>query len=182
MEIDTLLDKENRMWLQRSKTLWATHRDRNTRYFHSRATKRFRKNFIHRLRKSDGQWSSSKEEVTDMLINYYTELFSSAAPTYFEETLQSITTLVSAQMNDKLLAEFQAWEVHLVVKQMAPLKAPGPDKMPLVFFQNFWPLIGDEVTTSVLHLLNIATFPSHLNHTFISLIPKVQNPELVSEF
>lgn len=24
LEIDTLFDKENRMWLQRSKTLWAT--------------------------------------------------------------------------------------------------------------------------------------------------------------
>ena len=73
-------------------------------------------------------------------------------------------------------------EVHATVKQMAPLKAPGPDGIPPVFFQKFWPLIGNEVTDSVLHLLNTATFPPHLNHTFISLIPKVQNPELVSEF
>ena len=85
-------------------------------------------------------------------------------------------------MNDKLSVEFQAWEVHLAVKQMAPLKAPEPDGMPSVFFQNFWPLIDDEVTASILHFLNTATFPSHLNHIFISLIPKVQNSELVSKF
>jgi len=42
--------------------------------------------------------------------------------------------------------------------------------------------IGDEVTNSILQFLNSASFPSHLNHTFISLIPKVKNSELVSEF
>ena len=33
LEIDTLLDKENRMWLQRSETLWATQGDRITHFF-----------------------------------------------------------------------------------------------------------------------------------------------------
>ena len=65
---------------------------------------------------------------------------------------------------------------------MAPLKAPGLDGMPPIFFQHFWPLVGDEVTTTVLQFLNTATFPCHLNHTFISLIPKVKNPKLFSEF
>lgn len=65
---------------------------------------------------------------------------------------------------------------------MASLKAPGPDDMPLIFFQNYWQLIGDEVTNSILQFLNSTSFPSHLNHTFISLIPKVKNPKLVSEF
>ena len=182
LEIDTLMDKENRIWLQHSKTLWATKGDRNTRYLHFRATKWYRKNYINRLWKPDGQWSSSKEEAANILVKYYTELYTLAAPIYFEETLHSIHTLVSAQMNEKLLVEFKSWEVHAAVKQMAPFKALGPDGMPPVFFQDFWPLIGAKVTNFVLHLLNIATFPSHLNHTFISLIPGVQNLELVSEF
>ena len=176
------MDKENRMWLQRSKTHWAVQGDRNTRYFHSRATKWYRKNYIHRLRRPDGQWSSSKEKVDNIIVKYYNELYTSTAPSDSQETLLSIHTLVSAQMNDKLSAKLKAWDVHAAVKQMAPLKVPGSDGMSLVFFQKFWPLIGDEVTDYVLHLLNTATFPPHLNHTFISQIPKIQNPELVSEF
>ena len=33
-----------------------------------------------------------------------------------EEVLLTIETRVSAQMNEKLLADFKAWEVHEVVK------------------------------------------------------------------
>ena len=77
-------------------------------------------------------------------------------------------------MNNKLSADFKAWEVHEAVKQMTFLKAPGPNGMPPIFFQNFWLLVGVEVTTFVLQFLNTTTFPSHLNHTFIFLIPKVK--------
>ena len=170
------------MWLQHSKTLWAVQGDRNTRFFHSKTTNRYRKNFIHKLRNPNKQWIAKNEEVADILIQYYKELFTSANPTFLEEFLLSINTQVSAQMNNKLLADFKAWEVHEAVKQMGPFKALGLDGMPPIFFQHFWLLVGDEVTTSVLQFLNTATFPCHLNHTFISLIPKVKNPKLVSEF
>ena len=37
-EVNDLLDKETRMWFQRSQSLWAVHSDKNSKYFHSRAT------------------------------------------------------------------------------------------------------------------------------------------------
>ena len=37
-EITVLVDKEHRLWFQRAKVLWATKGDRNSKYFHSRAT------------------------------------------------------------------------------------------------------------------------------------------------
>ena len=36
-EIKDLMDKETHMWFQRSKALWATHGDKNSKYFHSKA-------------------------------------------------------------------------------------------------------------------------------------------------
>ena len=156
LEIDTLMDKENMMWLQRSKTLWATQRDQNPCYFHSRATKWYRKNYIHRLRRLNGQWNSSKEKVTDILVKYYTELYTSATPIYSKETLLSIHTLVSAQMNEKLSGEFKTWEVHAAVKQMAPLKVPGLDGMALLLFFFF----------SFFHL----SFPLYLTHLYLLFI------------
>ena len=54
--LNDLNEKEARMWLQRSKVLWAKMGDKNSRYFHLRATQRFRKNSITSLRKADGLW------------------------------------------------------------------------------------------------------------------------------
>ena len=54
--------------------------------------------------------------------------------------------------------------------------------MPPLFYQHYWDLVGKDITQSVLSFLNSASLPEHINHTFITLIPKVKNPELVSEF
>ena len=40
-EISVLVYKENRLWFQRLKVLWATQGGRNSKYFHSRATQRW---------------------------------------------------------------------------------------------------------------------------------------------
>ena len=73
-------------------------------------------------------------------------------------------------------------EVDIAIKQMASLKALGPDGMPPLFYQSFWQHIGPEVTEAVLSCLNSGTLLKSINHTFINLIPKVSNPKNVSEF
>ena len=40
-------------------------------------------------------------------------------------------------MNSSLTDNFQALEVEVALKQMAPLKARGPDGMPPLFVQNY---------------------------------------------
>ena len=70
-EIDELVDKEYSMWFQRSKVLWATNRDKNSKYFHCRATQRKRKNSILKILKADGEWSSDMGQVTDTLTCYF---------------------------------------------------------------------------------------------------------------
>ena len=72
--------------------------------------------------------------------------------------------------------------MEIALKQMAPLKAPGPDGMPPLFYQSYWSLLGFDVSTTILHNLNSGSFPQALGHSFITLIPKVKDPTYVSEF
>ena len=65
---------------------------------------------------------------------------------------------------------------------MAPLKAPGPDGMPPLFYQHFWSMMQHDVTSAILSWLNSGILPEPINHTLITLIPKIANPEHMSEF
>ena len=65
---------------------------------------------------------------------------------------------------------------------MAPLKAPGSDGMPPLFYQSYWSLLGPDVSSTILHYLKSSSLPQDLCHSFITLIPKAKNPTYVSEF
>ena len=121
------------MWLQRSKVQWAKLGDKNSKYFHARATQRFKRNSINALKKDDDTWCQNLDEVAETIMNYYKELFHSANPTSMENTTQFINTVITEEMNAKLVARFEASEIHDAIKEMAPLKAPGPDGMPPIF-------------------------------------------------
>ena len=56
-----------------------------------------------------------------------------------------------------LSSEFTHLEVEQAINQMAPLKAPGLDGMPPLFYQHYWNLIGHDISNYVLHYLNSAT-------------------------
>lgn len=85
-------------------------------------------------------------------------------------------------MNQELSKEFLVCEVKLASSQMALLKALGPDGMPPLFYQHFWGMVDDDVMRSILSWLNSGTLPHPVNHTFITLIPKVDNPEYVHQY
>ena len=93
-----------------------------------------------------------------------------------------IQSIVIEEMNSNLTRDFTKQEVDLVLKEMAPLKASGLDGMPPLFFQSFWPLIGDEVSKVVLDCLNSCHIPKEFNYTYVTLIPKVKNPDFFFEF
>lgn len=65
---------------------------------------------------------------------------------------------------------------------MHPLKAPGPDGLPALFFQKYWHIVGREVQKLVLHVLNNNLEPDELNKTFIVLIPKGKNPSSPKDY
>ena len=99
-----------------------------------------------------------------------------------KEVVQFTKRVVTDKMNKNLIGNFSKDEVMIFLKQMASLKAPGPNGMPPIFFQHYCESIGDDEATTVLSCLNLGKLAPSLNYTFISLIPKVKSPELVSQF
>ena len=68
------------------------------------------------------------------------------------------------------------------LKQMHPLKAPGLDGMPPIFYQHFWSNVSPIVIKTVLDFLNNGVAPPKFHETHIVLIPKTKNPEYVTDY
>ena len=181
-EINGLLIKEEKMWKQRSRALWLQKGDQNTQFFHNKASHRYKRNRIEELKNEAGMVCTDEEEISKILIYYYQNLFTSASPSNLEEVLMAVPTVITDEKNAMLAAEFVEAELEEALQQMAPLKAPGPDGLPPLSYQKFWPSIGEDVSKAVLNCLNSGSIPSSINRTFITLIPKVNSPYVVSEF
>ena len=176
-ELAGLVVKEEKLWHQRFKTHWMKEGDKNSKYFHHRASQRYRRNRILGLRNSRGEMCMGDDTVAGLLEEFYKELFKTSNSCNMEKVVQHASKVVMEEMNKELVGEFTRAEVDLAFKQMAPLKAPEPDGMPPLFYQHYWPSIRDEVFEAVLDHLNSGKLPSGLNHTFLTFIPKVKSPE-----
>ena len=69
-----------------------------------------------------------------LFVEFYQDLFQTSNLNHTDEVLGDTTRLVSTTMNSMLAEEFTKMEVDYALKQMSPLKAPGPNGMPLVFY------------------------------------------------
>lgn len=128
-----LMDLEECMWNQRSKVDWLKHGDLNTKYFHCRATERNKRNLISGLENEHRDWIEDENQIGDMLISYFSSLFTSANPSALEPVLEGVIPRVSRAMNEELLRPFKLEEVNLALKQMDADRAPGPNGLRLLF-------------------------------------------------
>ena len=115
-------------------------------------------------------------------MDYFDQLFSSSQPRVERELLDAITSKVSEGRNATLTKDFHVGEVEKALKQMHPLTAPGPDGMPPLFFQQFWPTVKSIVITTALNFLIHGIAPLKFHDTHIVLIPKTKNPEKVTDY
>lgn len=182
--IDQLMLKEELYWKQRSREEWLKWGDRNTRWFHKKASMRKQRNSIFGIKDSNGSWKEHPEDVQSVFVNYFTELFSSSNPSYvnIENVVCHIAPSVTPDMNDMLLALYLEEDVKKALFQMFPTKAPGPDGFLALFFQKFLEIINQKLMATCLHILNDGGSVRGLNSTNIALIPKVKRPVSAADF
>uniref|UniRef100_A0A2N9I833 Reverse transcriptase domain-containing protein n=1 Tax=Fagus sylvatica TaxID=28930 RepID=A0A2N9I833_FAGSY len=96
-------------------------------------------------------------------------------PSWFMDStpIPGIPRVVTPDINQHLIRDFVPLEVQEAVKQMSPTKALGPDGLPPMFYQKYWHLIGEDISNAVLTCLNTGKILKAINHTHITLIPKI---------
>lgn len=181
-KLSRLEDQRSTYWQQRAHANWLRFGDRNTSYFHAVASERKRMNVIKNLKREGGGVVEREEEIGPFITNHYKSLFTSSAGPVNDDLLCHVPETVTGDMNDSLTRVFLAEEVKEALDSIGDLKAPGPDGMPAIFYKRFWEMVGPKIQSEVLAVLNGGPMPEGWNETTIVLIPKVKNPERITEF
>jgi hypothetical protein len=109
--LDTLLLKEELWWSQRAKSNWLQHGDKNSKYFHFKASQRHRKNTINFIQDSQGSQKIQNKDIQEVFLSYFNDIFTSSNPTNIQDTINVVANRISPHMKDYLSQEFTAAEV-----------------------------------------------------------------------
>ena len=110
-EISILIEKEEIYWKQRSRISWLHEGDRNTKFFHAKASARRKKNLIVSLKEMDGTVIEQHSDIERGIIQHFSTLFQSSNPNAIEEVVAHIPRVVTLEMNDWLVRDFHPEEV-----------------------------------------------------------------------
>ncbi|KAM6582365.1 hypothetical protein CsatB_009367 [Cannabis sativa] len=81
IKLNDLLSREECYWRLRSRADWLAMGDRNTKYFHNKATGRKKKNAIVEIMTEDGRKLTTEEDIVGEIEHYFGTIFSSTSPT-----------------------------------------------------------------------------------------------------
>lgn len=121
-KINTLWDREEKYWHQKSRIYWLKAGDANTKFFHLSTIQRRRRNTIDCIQDEDGRWSMDEIGVRRTFNKYFEKLFTTDGPRDMESVLSCMDCVINEEMNDTLLSPISLQEVKNVVYDMGALK------------------------------------------------------------
>jgi hypothetical protein len=133
-EMDEQLYREELMWLQRSRIAWLRDGDRNTKYFHRKASWRHKKNRISKLQREDGTWATEPDEMEGMATSFFQNLYSHEEGLQPNIILDRLSSRVDNGMNERLCAPFSEQEISDALFQIGPSRPRVQTAFPHGFF------------------------------------------------
>ncbi|KAL9674104.1 hypothetical protein QQ045_030374 [Rhodiola kirilowii] len=183
-DLDQWLLREEVLWMQRSRISWLKSGDRNTKYFHACANQRHKKNWIKELRDARGYICSDKDKFTLIAAEYFDDIFRpsvDADEIDWNQQLECLRPTITEEMNQALLEDISEEEVRRAVFNLSPLKAPGLDGFPALFYQKNWGRIRGYLVDFVRDFWMNGELDNRVNRTMIVLIPKKNDADRMED-
>lgn len=140
------------------------HGDKNTKFFHSKASQRQRRNFIQGIKDQQNVWVEEIDDIVAVATDYFKEIFISSTCDQMEECLNSVSHKVTPNMLEACSSDYSVEEIKATLFQTGPTKAPRPDGMNAQFYKNFWHIVGDDVINVILNFLNYGNMVPLFSH------------------
>jgi hypothetical protein len=174
-----LLEAKRIYWKNRAKIRWATLGDENTKYFHTIATKSYRRNLITSIKAADGSVVYNHDHKAAIIWESYKERLGVSENAQMHINLENI---IHPRDLAHLDTPFTREEIDDVIKEFPTDKAPGPDGFNGKFMKRCWQIIKEDFYKLIDDFYNEKINLESINTAFITLIPKVADPENMNDF
>lgn len=172
-----ILKQEEMLWFHKSRTKWIRDGDRNTRFFHITTLCKRKKTRINMVKDEYGDWIEEPGALKTYVTNFYARLFGN-----LETSSPEPPSVLGTNQASRLVSCPSDSEIHRTICKMQPLKAPGPDGLPAAFYQKYWNILAPSVCSFIKDCFASRSFPHEANKSLITLVPKIENPEILSQF
>ncbi|GKC42164.1 sodium/hydrogen exchanger 6, partial [Tanacetum coccineum] len=121
-------------------------------------------------------------QVPDAFVNHYNQFLGAEGVTIPLDDHDLFTRVLDDAKADFMVREVSNDEVKSVIFSMGDDRAPGPDGFTAAFFKKAWDVVGGDITCAVQDFFSNGKLLKELNHTIISLIPKVTTPARINDY
>ena len=155
-------------------------KDHNTKFFHAAATFKKKKKEIIQT-SINGTDVMGVTDLKREVRNYFTQRFRQEAIPDFDFNFDNHPKISAAQA--EFLERIPSFdEVKQAVWSCGIDKAPGFDGYNFRFIREMWDTIKDEIYAFVLEFFVSNASIKHLNVTWVTLIPKKENPSSIEDY
>lgn len=163
---------------QKLKLKWGVEGDENSKFFHSMLKRKRRKMAINGL-SVDGSWITNPDQVE------FFQFFRSKSLHFSGGTIINPSPRIKKLTHDQainLTSRFSISEIKEAVWACGSDRAPGPDGFSFNFIKRYWELIKGDVHSFVDKFYDNGEIPKGCNSSFITLIPKIDNPMVCKDY
>jgi hypothetical protein len=185
IEYQKILHEEEETWRLKSRSLWLSLGDRNTKLFQRQTKARLWRNKVKEITKEDGSKTDDFHQIQAEAKLHFQRLLTEdgiADLNVQEDLLIKIPSIINQEDNTKLNQEVTEKELHEALFQLHPDKAPGLDGFNAHFYKKCWHIIKRDLLRMIQYVQKSTKLGGSTNSTFLALIPKDSNPSSFSRF
>nr|GEY27353.1 sodium/hydrogen exchanger 6 [Tanacetum cinerariifolium] len=174
------LDEEHFL-KQKAKIEWLKAGDSNTAYFHKIVKSKCARNRIEIVSDASNNLYDGNQ-VPSAFVNHYNQFLGAEGVTIPMDDHDLFTRVLDDAKADFMVHDVSNDEVKGVIFSMGDDRAIGLDGFTPAFFKKAWDVVGGDITCAVRDFFSNGKLLKELNHTIISLIPKVTIPARINDY
>ncbi|GKD63866.1 reverse transcriptase domain-containing protein [Tanacetum coccineum] len=183
-KIDRIMEaslNEERFLRQNFKIEWLKAGDSNTAYFRKIVKSKCDRNRIEMVRDASNIIYEGNVVVGAFVSHY--ENFLGIEGSSTPHTNQNLFShVLESQKSEFMVREDTDNEIKEAIFSMGDDKAPGPNGFTSAFVKEAWDVVGTDVTNAIHDFFMNGRLLKDINHTIISLVPKVSTPSRINDY